>query len=86
MTRAARVYRTPNGMEKPGRLPRCTETNFSSSETSSSPEDKPDAGVLVVDWDGSDDPQNLKSWSFKRKWAATAIVSGFVSLSPYHLP
>ncbi|KAF7791140.1 hypothetical protein EIP86_002151 [Pleurotus ostreatoroseus] len=38
--------------------------------------------VLIVDWDGPDDPQNPKNWSFKRKWAATAIVSAFTFISP----
>ncbi|KAF8124035.1 MFS polyamine transporter [Boletus edulis] len=38
--------------------------------------------VLVVDWDSPDDPKNPKNWSFRRKWAATAIVSGFTFISP----
>ncbi|KAG1724530.1 MFS polyamine transporter [Suillus lakei] len=38
--------------------------------------------VLIVDWDGPDDPQNPKNWSFRRKWAATAIVSSFTFISP----
>ncbi|KAG0697178.1 MFS polyamine transporter [Suillus ampliporus] len=38
---------------------------------------------LIVDWDGPNDPQNPKSaWSFRRKWAATAIVSSFTFISP----
>lgn len=44
-----------------------------------------DAGandVLLVDWNGPDDPENPKNWSFKRKWAATAIVSAFTFISP----
>ncbi|KIP12227.1 hypothetical protein PHLGIDRAFT_62113 [Phlebiopsis gigantea 11061_1 CR5-6] len=38
--------------------------------------------VLIVDWDGPNDPENPKNWSFKRKWAATAIVSAFTFISP----
>lgn len=38
--------------------------------------------VRVVDWDGPNDPENPKNWSFKRKWAATAIVSAFAFNSP----
>ncbi|KAI0366301.1 MFS polyamine transporter [Pilatotrama ljubarskyi] len=37
---------------------------------------------LVVDWEGPDDPQNPRNWSFKKKWAATAIVSAFTFISP----
>ncbi|EIW85582.1 MFS polyamine transporter [Coniophora puteana RWD-64-598 SS2] len=40
----------------------------------------PDA--LVVDWDGPDDPQNPKNWSFKRKWVVTAIASAFTFITP----
>ncbi|TFY74084.1 hypothetical protein EWM64_g9928 [Hericium alpestre] len=47
--------------------------------------------VYLVDWDGPDDPANPKkhadefpsrSWSFRKKWAATAIVSAFTFISP----
>ncbi|KAI0788016.1 MFS polyamine transporter [Fomes fomentarius] len=41
-----------------------------------------DGRVLVVDWDGPDDPQNPKNWSKKKKWAATVIVSAFTFISP----
>ncbi|KAF9261630.1 MFS polyamine transporter [Marasmius fiardii PR-910] len=37
---------------------------------------------MIVDWDGPDDPENPKNWTFKRKWAATAIVSLFTFISP----
>ncbi|KAG2157948.1 MFS polyamine transporter [Suillus bovinus] len=40
------------------------------------------ADVLIVDWDGPDDPQNPKNWSYRRKWAATIIVSSFTFISP----
>lgn len=62
--------------------------------------------VIIVDWDGPDDPCNPRkcvlkfcpsfvalsnklfpcvpphSWSYKKKWAATAIVSAFTFMSP----
>ncbi|KAG1825124.1 MFS polyamine transporter [Suillus variegatus] len=40
------------------------------------------ADVLIVDWDGPDDPQNPKNWSYRRKWAATIIISSFTFISP----
>ncbi|KAH0838843.1 MFS polyamine transporter [Lanmaoa asiatica] len=46
------------------------------------PSDGENTSVLVVDWDGPDDPKNPRNWSFKKKWAATAIVSGFTFISP----
>ncbi|GBE84877.1 MFS polyamine transporter [Sparassis latifolia] len=49
-------------------------------ESVESPDD--DQDVLIIDWDGPDDPQNPKNWSYKRKWAATAIVSAFTFISP----
>jgi hypothetical protein len=36
----------------------------------------------LVTWDSDDDPMNPKNWSFKRKWAATLIVSCFTLVSP----
>ncbi|KAF9246143.1 MFS polyamine transporter [Melanogaster broomeanus] len=44
--------------------------------------EKTDIDVLIVDWDGPDDPQNPNNWSSTRKWAATAIVSLFTFISP----
>ncbi|KAI0329280.1 MFS polyamine transporter [Cubamyces sp. BRFM 1775] len=38
--------------------------------------------VLIINWEGPDDPQNPKNWSFKKKWAATLIVSAFTFISP----
>ncbi|KAI0775003.1 MFS polyamine transporter [Trametes elegans] len=38
--------------------------------------------VLIVNWEGPDDPQNPRNWTFKKKWAATAIVSAFTFISP----
>lgn len=35
-----------------------------------------------VTWDGPDDSANPKNWTFKRKWAATFIVSSFTFISP----
>ncbi|KIJ21248.1 hypothetical protein PAXINDRAFT_94902 [Paxillus involutus ATCC 200175] len=53
-----------------------------SSKGSSNPADKIDNEVLMVDRDGPDDPQNPRNWSFKCKWAATAIVSGLTFITP----
>ncbi|KIJ09337.1 hypothetical protein PAXINDRAFT_17571 [Paxillus involutus ATCC 200175] len=53
-----------------------------SSKASSNPADKIDNEVLMVDRDGPDDPQNPRNWSFKCKWAATAIVSGLTFITP----
>ncbi|THH06070.1 hypothetical protein EW145_g4340 [Phellinidium pouzarii] len=37
---------------------------------------------IVVDWDGPDDPENPRNWSYKRKWIVTLIVSAFTFISP----
>ncbi|KAK0451312.1 MFS polyamine transporter [Desarmillaria tabescens] len=37
---------------------------------------------LVIDWDGPEDPENPKNWTFSRKWRATLIVSLFTFISP----
>lgn len=36
----------------------------------------------LVTWDGPDDPANPKNWTFKKKWAATLVVSSFTFISP----
>ncbi|KAL1733727.1 major facilitator superfamily domain-containing protein [Schizophyllum commune] len=41
-----------------------------------------DQNVLVVDWDGPDDPQNPKNWPRAKKWRATIIVSLFTFITP----
>ncbi|KAF9531460.1 MFS polyamine transporter [Crepidotus variabilis] len=46
------------------------------------PQSPDEDGILWVDWDGPDDPENPKSWSFKKKWAATLVVSSFTFMSP----
>ncbi|CAE6405591.1 unnamed protein product [Rhizoctonia solani] len=43
-----------------------------------SPKEKPD----FVDWDGPDDPKNPRNWTFRHRWAATAVVSLFTFMSP----
>ena len=40
------------------------------------------ADTNQVSWDGPEDPENPKNWSFKRKWAATIVVSSFTFISP----
>lgn len=31
----------------------------------------------IVGWDGPNDPENPKNWTFKKKWAITSVVSLF---------
>ncbi|KAF8066548.1 MFS polyamine transporter [Lyophyllum atratum] len=38
--------------------------------------------LILVDWDGPKDPANPKNWSYRRKWAATLVVSSFTFISP----
>ncbi|EDR04270.1 MFS polyamine transporter [Laccaria bicolor S238N-H82] len=38
--------------------------------------------VLWVGWDGPDDLADPKNWSYKKKWAATLVVSSFTFISP----
>ena len=40
------------------------------------------ADTNQVSWDGPEDPENPKNWSFKRKWAATIVISSFTFISP----
>ncbi|PCH40176.1 MFS polyamine transporter [Wolfiporia cocos MD-104 SS10] len=56
--------------------------NNASQEPASQSAHTGERDVQIVDWDGPDDPQNPKNWSFKKKWAATAIVSAFTFISP----
>ncbi|CAE6338289.1 unnamed protein product [Rhizoctonia solani] len=35
-----------------------------------------------VDWDSPDDPKNPRNWTFRHRWAATAVVSLFTFMSP----
>ncbi|KAL5480633.1 hypothetical protein ACEPAI_1904 [Sanghuangporus weigelae] len=43
---------------------------------------KEKGGVMIVDWDGPEDPFNPLNWSYKKKWIATLIVSAFTFISP----
>ncbi|KAJ7643637.1 MFS polyamine transporter [Roridomyces roridus] len=38
--------------------------------------------IIIVDWEGPDDPLNPKNWSRGKKWAATLAVSAFTLISP----
>ncbi|EKM53500.1 uncharacterized protein PHACADRAFT_259918 [Phanerochaete carnosa HHB-10118-sp] len=38
--------------------------------------------IIVVDWDGPDDPENPKNWPEKKKWASAVSVSLFTFISP----
>ncbi|KAG5734269.1 hypothetical protein E4T56_gene20574 [Termitomyces sp. T112] len=44
--------------------------------------DNHDTNAVVVDWDGPDDSANPKNWVFRRKWAATIVVSSFTFITP----
>ncbi|KAM5542678.1 hypothetical protein V8D89_003639 [Ganoderma adspersum] len=41
-----------------------------------------DANVIVVDWDGPDDPANPRNWKIQQKWAEALTVSAFTFISP----
>ncbi|KAI0050074.1 MFS polyamine transporter [Auriscalpium vulgare] len=41
-----------------------------------------DLQEIIVDWEGPDDPENPRNWSFKKKWGAALIVSSFTFISP----
>ncbi|KAK6366044.1 hypothetical protein LTS17_011011 [Exophiala oligosperma] len=38
--------------------------------------------VEEVTWEDAEDPENPKNWTYKKKWAATLIVSSFTFISP----
>ncbi|KAG1731336.1 MFS polyamine transporter [Suillus paluster] len=63
-------------------IPEQTNSEKPHDISSGLPAARTDTDVLIVDWDGPNDPHNPKNWSFKRKWAATAIVSSFTFISP----
>ncbi|KAF8994689.1 MFS polyamine transporter [Cyathus striatus] len=52
------------------------------NEKAPPPETEKDPNVIIVDWDGPNDPLNPKNWSYKKKWAATLVVSSFTFISP----
>ncbi|KJA21691.1 hypothetical protein HYPSUDRAFT_77725 [Hypholoma sublateritium FD-334 SS-4] len=45
------------------------------------PEDN-DNHTLWVDWEGPDDPENPKNWTYKQRWLITFIISSFTFISP----
>ncbi|KAL6240839.1 hypothetical protein RBB50_012254 [Rhinocladiella similis] len=36
----------------------------------------------LVTWEDAEDPENPKNWTYRKKWAATLIVSSFTFISP----
>lgn len=36
----------------------------------------------LVGWDGPDDPENPRNWTFAHKWAAVGVVSSFTLMTP----
>ncbi|KZT25464.1 MFS polyamine transporter [Neolentinus lepideus HHB14362 ss-1] len=67
-------------MEKEPQDPRPKTLLPTSSDHDASNDE--DLQLTVVDWEGPDDPQNPRNWSYKRKWGATLIVSAFTFISP----
>ncbi|KAF8498757.1 MFS polyamine transporter [Russula emetica] len=57
-------------------LPTLTRGHLSSPSSTSGDH------ILTVDWDGPNDPENPRNWSFSRKWRAILIVSAFTFISP----
>ena len=43
---------------------------------------RPSRDPYLVSWDSSNDPENPKNWTIRRKWAATIVVSSFTFISP----
>ncbi|KAI0266420.1 MFS polyamine transporter [Gloeopeniophorella convolvens] len=66
--------------DRTGGDPRASTVSNARSVTPN--DDSPDDHVLIVDWDGPDDPENPRNWTFKKKWGATLIVSAFTFISP----
>ncbi|KZT75016.1 MFS polyamine transporter [Daedalea quercina L-15889] len=58
------------------------EPEKSSQQPMSEKQVSSDDGVIVVDWDGPDDPANPRNWSSNKKWAAAITVSAFTFISP----
>ncbi|KAF9472907.1 MFS polyamine transporter [Pholiota conissans] len=45
-------------------------------------DDPSESDIMWVDWDGPSDPANPKNWTYRKKWAATLVVSSFTFISP----
>ncbi|KAI0654246.1 MFS polyamine transporter [Cubamyces menziesii] len=45
-------------------------------------DDAQDDDVIVVGWDGPDDPANPRNWTLKRKWTVALTVSSYTFISP----
>ncbi|KAI0309031.1 MFS polyamine transporter [Amylostereum chailletii] len=41
-----------------------------------------DGDMLIVDWDGPNDPGNPRNWTMFKKWRSALIVSAFTFISP----
>ncbi|PIL36204.1 MFS general substrate transporter [Ganoderma sinense ZZ0214-1] len=49
------------------------------------PEDIPNlagGSTYIIDWEGPDDPENPRNWTFGKKWVVTTMVSAYVFMSP----
>lgn len=61
----------------PGKLERGENAQSNNGEQVKEPVDP-----NLVTWDGPRDPENPKTWSFKRRWAATGLVSLITFMTP----
>ncbi|KAI0782991.1 MFS polyamine transporter [Abortiporus biennis] len=59
-----------------------TPSPSDSQQTVAADRSETESDVLIVGWDGPDDPENPKNWTFRRKWAAAWAVSAFTFISP----
>lgn len=54
----------------------------STSEKEVSTDSEKGKEVVLIDWDGPDDPANPRAWTPARQWVATIVVSLFTLLAP----
>jgi len=65
-------------LEKSGARPVQTPPDPHSEEKALST----DPNVIVVDWDGPDDPENPLNWPSSRKWSAMLVIAAMCFLTP----
>ncbi|EIW62246.1 MFS polyamine transporter [Trametes versicolor FP-101664 SS1] len=63
-----------------GQVPQAEDGAEKTGDISTSGSEAP--SVLIVDWEGPNDPANPKNWSAGQKWAITLVVSSYAFLSP----
>ncbi|KAG6808458.1 hypothetical protein H0H92_004055 [Tricholoma furcatifolium] len=60
----------------------CSTPSALKDTTMAHKDEVPPNDDIVVDWEGPDDPADPKNWAYRRKWAATIVVSSFTFISP----